>query len=111
MHVKLRIKGVEALKKSYTSAERLEKMKNVCWICEGWHETEIVWIPGQSGDGDSEPIFWHPDYEGYESIFLGRPDANGNFRKKRMVPPGETTSFFTANFTQTASSTMKVKVC
>jgi hypothetical protein len=95
IHVKPRINGLSPV--PIPVGERVEKMKNVCWICEGWHEVEFIWAPGSSGEASSEPIFLHLDYEGFDSIFLGKPKSDGSFRSNRMVPPGELIYFYTAN--------------
>ena len=50
IHVKPRINGLSPV--PIPIGERIEKMKNVCWICEGWHELEFKWVPGQSGEAD-----------------------------------------------------------
>ena len=38
LHVKQRISGLQPVIKPYSMAERVEKYKNVCWICDGWHQ-------------------------------------------------------------------------
>jgi hypothetical protein len=97
IHVKPRMNGLQPVK--ITVGERIEKMKNVCWICEGWQEVEFKWVPGKSGEAEQEPIFLHADYEGFDAIFLGKQKSDGNFRNSRMVPPGELVYFYTANET------------
>ena len=51
----------------------------------------------KSGNASDEPIFIHFDFEGYEAIFLGKPDENGIFSTNRMVPTGELDYFYTGN--------------
>lgn len=57
----------------------------------------------QSGACNEEPIFIHFDYEGYESIFLGKPDEHHHFKTHRMIPTGDIEYFYTANSIQVAS--------
>lgn len=57
----------------------------------------------QSGACNEEPIFIHFDYEGYESIFLGKPDEHHHFKTHRMIPTGDIEYFYTANSIQIAS--------
>ena len=51
----------------------------------------------QSGACNEEPIFIHFDYEGYEAIFLGKPDEKNHFKTHRMIPTGDIEYFYTAN--------------
>lgn len=57
----------------------------------------IIYYIDQSGACSEEPIFIHFDYEGFEPIFLGKPDSNGNFKTHRMIPTGDIEYFYTAN--------------
>jgi len=107
IHVKPRMNGLNPV--PIPIGERLEKMKNVCWICQGWHEIDFIWVPGKSGDAEQEPIFLHLDYEGYDGIFLGKAKPDGTFRSSRMVPPGDLVYFYTANEIQCSSSTENSK--
>lgn len=90
-----RISGTNPLRRSYTNTERIEKLKNICWICDGWHQTKIKWEPGTSGNADSDPIYWHSDYEGYKPLYIRQ--NNTKFELDRMVPPGEMLYFYTAD--------------
>jgi len=62
-------------------------------------------IKGSSGECDSEPIYLHFDFDSYEAHFMGSITKNYKFIYERMVPPGNTTFFFTCNKLQTHSQT------
>ncbi|CAD8105716.1 unnamed protein product [Paramecium sonneborni] len=109
IHVDQRIKGVSPNPKPYEHSSHFEKLKDVCWICDEWQMSTFEWIPNQSGACSDEPIFIHLDYEGFEPIFLGKPDSNGNFKTHRMIPTGDIEYFYTANSIQIASQTAPIK--
>lgn len=66
-------------------------------IFNGYQVLYIIYILDKSGNVTEEPIFIHFDYEGYEAIFLGKADEDGNFTTNRMVPTGEIDYFYTGN--------------
>ncbi|CAD8076826.1 unnamed protein product [Paramecium sonneborni] len=110
IHTDYRIRGCETHSKPYSKGPRSEKMMDVCWICDGWQGQKFEWIPNKSGNASEEPIFIHFDFEGYEAIFLGKPDENGIFSTNRMVPTGELDYFYTGNQLQVASLTEPLKI-
>ncbi|CAK90105.1 unnamed protein product (macronuclear) [Paramecium tetraurelia] len=109
IHIEQRIKGVMPHPKPYDHASRFEKVKDICWICDRWQMATFEWIPNKSGACSEEPIFIHFDYEGYEPIFLGKPDGHGHFRTHRMIPTGDIEYFYTANSIQVASQSVPIK--
>lgn len=109
IHVDTRIQGVSEHPKPYSRTARYEKVRDTCWICDGWQAASFNWIPEQSGSAIDEPIFIHFDYEGYEATFLGKQDPQGNFSTHRMVPSGKLEYFYTANQLQQASQTDPIK--
>ena len=83
------------------------------WVPGNFNNRELnifLWIvhlffikKGESGDASDEPIFIHFDFEHYFGTWMGRIDAKKNFVYKRIIPPGRTTFFFTANEMQTSN--------
>jgi len=67
------------------------------WNLNGFQVIFKIILLDKSGNAIEEPIFIHFDYEGYDPIFLGKPDENGNFVTNRMVPTGDLEYFYTAN--------------
>lgn len=63
----------------------------------------MVSFLGTSGDCDSEPLYIHFDFDGYEAHYMGPLAKNFKFIYDRMIPAGKTTFFFTANKMQTNS--------
>lgn len=75
-----------------------EGLHDCCWICEGWVEADLSWIPGKSGDDDADPVFIHFDFEYWKSNYMGfTKNKAGAYTYKRMIPPGPLSFFFTAN--------------
>ena len=69
-----RINGNNPLKKAFNVVHRSEQLKNVCWICDGWHEFKVNWEPGMSANANVDPIYWHPDFEGHQPVYI--PEKN-----------------------------------
>jgi hypothetical protein len=99
MHLNHRMNGV-SFSKHLNHKRGFEFLKDCCWICEGWNEIKFEWIPGVSGEADSEPIFLHMDFDSFEGHFMGPLGKGNKFVYERMVPPGKMNFFFTANKTQ-----------
>lgn len=102
MHINHRMNGC-AFSKGLNKKRGYETLKDCCWICEGWNEVKFEWIPGVSGECDSEPIYLHFDFDYFEAHYMGKPTKNFKFVYERMVPPGKITFFFTADKMQTHS--------
>jgi hypothetical protein len=62
--------GFEPIKRAYSTAEKLEKSKDACWICDGWYPYTFC----LKGDSESDPVFLHSNIECYEGIYLGKPN-------------------------------------
>lgn len=103
---KRRINGVQCLKdgKGHDKAIPTEN----CWICEGWTENTIYYIPGKdnflliefqgkSGNIFDLPLYIHFDFEQYVGRLLERTDSN-TFKITKMIPPGTRKYFFSHNY-------------
>lgn len=89
-------------------SERIEKYKNVCWICDGWHQEQFTYKLNDTFV-DSDPVFLHLDYENYDSVYLGKMLPNQTFSKKRMVPPGWLKYIYTVGDVQYANPDEPIK--
>lgn len=107
MHLNHRMNGV-SFSKRLNHKRGQEFLKDCCWICEGWNEIKFEWIPGISGDADSEPIFLHLDFDSFLGHYMGPIGKGNKFVYERMVPPGKLSFFFTANKIQTAGGNYPV---
>jgi NLR family CARD domain-containing protein 3 len=101
---KLRIQGTRCLLNPHNTEKPY--LKENCWICEGWQELTIHYIPGKvlrsvnsvgkSGNITEGPIYCHFDYLDYKGLHMNKNEESF-FEITRMVPPGERKYFFTHN--------------
>ena len=86
-----------AVMKSKIDAVRKIRNKNNCWICEGWKETEFVYIPTKDEELIANYIvvklhLSFENYEPYDMIYNGK-----YFSRFRMCPPGYVEYFYTVD--------------
>lgn len=62
------------------------------WLSEGWSPIEFEWTPGESGDGDEDPIYLHLVHEGANAIWLSK---SSGYKIELMCPPCKIQYFFT----------------
>lgn len=63
-----------------------------CWLSEGWTAVTFRWTPGESGDGNEDPIYLHLAHEGGHAIWLQKA---AGFEITLMCPPSKIEYFFT----------------
>jgi hypothetical protein len=69
-----------------------------CWICEGWTEVKFEFTPGISSNvphDPDKPLYLQISSDDYEKdLMLPDPEKSGTYSSLRMVPPGETSFYF-----------------
>ena len=74
---------------------RNEMITDICWICDGWQETKIVWQPQKSGCIISKPCFLHLSTYEYKPILM--EEEYGEFYAIMMSPPSAIIKYFFTN--------------
>lgn len=68
---------------------------DTCWICEGWQEVKFEYVPGRSGQLQSEPLFIHLEVDNYRPILMTKLESG--FIYYRVCPPNRRTQYFFSN--------------
>ncbi|KRX01621.1 hypothetical protein PPERSA_00328 [Pseudocohnilembus persalinus] len=87
------IDGVKQVQNKIARHHRDINLKDCCWICQGWEEMTFKWTKDVSGQGETDPLFIHFNFENFQPCYYGKIDGNV-LEYTRMIPPGDLCYFF-----------------
>ncbi|KAL4468591.1 hypothetical protein ABPG74_005094 [Tetrahymena malaccensis] len=86
---------INGLQQATRKQKEINKVQDVCWICDGWQEITFEVFCQQSSSFCNKPVFLHLDFENYRPHYMDIDPTNPNrFFVKRMCPPNKKILFF-----------------